>query len=289
VWRSAKSSFTSVRTSRGKPDFDCKAALAEVNDLDDDDWRVPDGGSDFAVLVNRKKRAPFRLRLLRIRSDAPFLLNSARELGPAEVETDHSFTEFTWAVIWADGIMGAVSSRDAPSHKKLGYYLQQTSEQYTHIVNLFQPNLAERLRQLRQRGMRQIDFKIRSSELEKINADERVRGVGQLFRAGRDTGAASIGIELSVGHAGAGAELSDEIGEGAEQLAEQIDHLESMHVKGIGPDGKVERINIKKERLTRPIEITGGQTNREVFEAIEQARTDLEGDIGSLDGAARGS
>jgi hypothetical protein len=281
--------FYECQSIEGKPDFDCKAALAEVNDLDNDDWRVPDGDSDFAVLVNRKNRSPFRLRLLRIRSDAPYLLNSARELGPAEVETDHSFTEFTWAVIGAVGFMGAVMSRDAPSHKRLSYYLQQTSEQYTHIVNLFQPNLAERLRQLRTRGLRQIDFKIRTSELEKINADERVRGVGQIFRAGRDTGAASIGIELSVGRAGSGAELSDDIGEGAEQLAEQIDHLESMHVKGIGPDGKVERINIKQERLTRPIEITGGQTNREVFEAIEEARTDLEGDIGSLDSAARGS
>jgi hypothetical protein len=221
--------------------------------------------------------------------NAPFLLNTARELSPAEIERNQSFTEFTWAVVWDDGIMAAVSSRDAPSHKRLSYYFERTSGQITHIVNLFRPDLVERLHEMRGRGLRSVQFKIKASELEKVRADERIRGWGQILRAGRETDAASIGIELGVGRTGTDAELSNDLGVGAEQLAEQIDHLESMHVKGIGPSGKVEGINIKQERLTRPLEVVGGQTNREVYELIEQARRDLEGDIGTLDRAARGS
>ena len=91
---------------------------------------------------------------------------------------------------------------------------------------------------------------------------KRVRGFRQLLNAGKDTEAATLGFELSVGRSRKNVALNDDLGLGAEELAEQIDHLESMHVKGIGPDGKVESINVKQERLTAPIEITGGgQTN----------------------------
>lgn len=281
--------FYECQSIEGRPDFDCQTAVADINGLDDDEWRVPDGGSHFAVLVDRKRSAPYKLRLLRIRPDAPFLLNAARELSPAEIARNHSFTEFTWAVIWDDGIMAAVSSRDAPSHTRLGYYFERTSGQITHLVNLFRPDLAERLREMRSRGLRSVQLKIRTSEVERTRADERVRGFGQILRAGRETDAASIGIELGVGRSGNDAELSDELGTGAEELAEQIDHLESMHVNGIGPNGKVESINIKQERLTVPLEVIDGQSNREVYELIEKARRDLEDDIGSLDRAARGS
>jgi hypothetical protein len=281
--------FYECQSIEGRPDFDCRAAVADINDLDDDEWRVPDGDSDFAVLVDRKRSAPYKLRLLRIRSDAPFLLNEARELSPAEIARNQSFTEFTWAMVWDDGVMAAISSRDAPSHKRISYYFERTSGQITHVVNLFRPDLPERLREMRGRGLRSVQLKIKTSELERLRADERVRGWGQILRAGRETEAASIGIELGVGRSGHDAELSDEIGAGAEELAEQIDHLESMNVKGIGPDGKVERINIKQERLTRPAMIVGGQSNREVYELIEQARRDLEDDIGTLDRAARGN
>ena len=281
--------FYECQNIEGKPEFDCKTAVSEINDLEDDEWRVPDGASDFAVIVDRKRSAPYKVRLLRIRSDAPFLLNAARELTPAEIARNQSFTEFTWAIVWEDDIMAAVSSRDAPSHKRLSYYFERTSGQLTHVVNLFRPDLPERLRQMRERGLRSVQFKIKMSELERVRADEQVRGWGQLLRAGRETEAASMGIELGVGRSGHDAELNDDLGLGAEELAEEIDHLESMHVRGIGPDGKVERINIKKERLTMPVEIVRGQTNREVYELIEQARRDLEDEIGGLDRAARGS
>lgn len=281
--------FYECQSIEGKTEFDCKTAVSEINDLEDDEWRVADGASDFAVLVDRKRSTPYKFRLLRIRSDAPFLLNAARELTPAQIERNQRFTEFTWAIVWDDGIMAAVSSRDAPSHKRISYYFERTSGQLTHVVNLFRPDLPERLREMRERGLRSVQFKITTSELEKLQADERVRGWGQLLRAGRETEAASIGIELGVGRSGRDAELSDDLGIGTEQLAEQIDHLESMHVRGIGSDGKVERINIKQERLTRPIEIVRGQTNREVYELIEQARRELEEDIGDMDRAARGS
>jgi hypothetical protein len=273
-----------------RPDFDCRAAVANINDLEDDDWRVPDGGSHFAVIVDRKRSEPYKLRLLRIRPDVPFLLNAARELSPAEIARNHSFTEFTWAMIWDDGIMGAVSSRDAPSHKRLSYYFERTSGQVTYVVNLFRPDLAQRLRDMKSRGLRAVQLKVRTSELEQARLDENISGFRQLLNAGKDTEAATIGIELSVGRARNNVALNDDLGLGAEELAEQIDFLESMHVKGFGPDGQVESINVKQERLTVPIEIAGGgQTNAEVYELIEHARQKMEGEIGDFDNAARGT
>jgi hypothetical protein len=217
-------------------------------------------------------------------------LNAARELTPAQVARNQNFTEFTWAIIWDDGIMGAISSRDAPSHKRLSYYFERTSGQATYIVNLFRPDLTERLREMTARGLRSVQLKVKASELEQVRMDEDVRGFGQLFNAGKETEAATIGLELSVGRSRKDVALNDDIGIGAEELAEQIDHLESMHVKGIGADGNVESINIKQERLAAAVEITGGgQTNAEVYELIEQARQDLEGEIGAFSGAARGN
>ncbi len=282
--------FYECQSVEDRPEFDCTVAVSGINDLDDDDWRVPDGGSHFAVLVDRKRREPYKLRLLRIRPDAPFLLNAARELTPAEIARNQSFTEFTWAVVWDDGVMGAVSSRDAPSHKRLSYYFERTSGQSTYIVNLFRPDLTQRLREMASRGLRAVQLKVRTSEIEQARLDENVRGFRNLLNAGKDTEAATIGFELTVGRSRRSVALNDDIGLGAEDLAEQIDLLESMHVKGIGPDGSVESINMKQERLAVPIEITGGgQTNAEVYELIEQARQDLEGEIGDFANAARGN
>lgn len=282
--------FYECQSIEDRQDFNCKAAVAGINDLEDEDWRVPDGTSHFAAIVDRKRSEPYKLRLLRIRADAPFLLNAARELSPAAIARNQSFTEFTWAVIWDDGAMGAVSSRDAPSHKRLSYYFERTSGQATYIVNLFRPDLTQRLRDMASRGLRAVQLKIRTSDVEQARLDESISGFHQLLNAGKDTEAATIGFELSVGRSRRNVALNDDLGVGANELAEQIDLLESMHVKGIGPDGQVESINVKQERLAVPIEITGGgQTNAEVYELIEQARQDLEGEIGDFSNAARGN
>jgi hypothetical protein len=271
--------------------FDPAAAVADINDLDDSEWRVTDGDSHMAVIIDSKGSAmkPIQLRLLRIRPDAPFRLTAARELTPVNVEQDEAITEFTWLAIWPDRFMGAISSRDAPGHKKLGDYFFETGDQGTHIVNLFRPDMVKRLKELRDNGLRQVQVKVRTSQLQQKEFDASRTGFSQFFQAGGGTDAATIGVDLSVGRSGPDAKLSKEIGAGVSYLAGHVDALESLHVKGFNNNGEVETINLKQERIKAPVEITYGTSNDDVYRAIRRARRDIEKGIGPLDKAARGS
>ncbi len=271
--------------------FDLDAALADINDLEDADWRQVDGDSQLAVLVDKtvSGKKPAHVRILRIRPDAPFRLTAARSLSPVEIEEDEDITEFTWAAIWPDHFMGAVSMRDAPAHKKLGDYFFSTSDQATHIVNLFRPDMVERLRELKDNGLRQVQVKVRTSQFQQKELDEKRTGLRQFFNAGTGTDAATIGVDLSVGRSGPDAKLAKEIGTGVVYLAEHIEAVESLHVKGVNDAGEIETINLKQERLKAPIEITPAVTNDGVYAVIRRARRDLEKEIGPLSNAARGS
>ena len=85
-------------------------AVGGINNLDDEDWRVPDGDFDLGVIVDRKGSStePTRLRLLRIRPDAPYMLSAARQLTQVEVADDENITEFTSVVLWPDNFMAAI-------------------------------------------------------------------------------------------------------------------------------------------------------------------------------------
>jgi hypothetical protein len=271
--------------------FDLATALTDLNSLEDAEWRQIDGDDQLAVIVDReaKGKKPAHLRLLRIRPDAPYRLTATRKLSPVEIEEDENITEFTWAAIWPDGFMGAVSSRDAPNHKKLSDYFFATSEQATHIVNLFRPDMVERLKELTDNGLRQVQVKVRTSQFQQKEFDEKRTGFRQFWRAGDGTDAATIGIDLSVGRSGPDAILAKEIGSGVTYLAEHIEAVESLHVKGYNDNGEIETINLKQERLKQPIEITPATTNKDVYANIRRARRDLEKEIGALGNATRGS
>jgi hypothetical protein len=150
--------------------FDRLAAVSGINRLDDADWRVPDidGDSEVGVIVDQvgDAKKPSRLRFLRIRPDAPFVLSAARKLTPVQVREDERISEFTHVVLWADGYMGAISSRDAPSHKHLSHYFEETSGQMMHVVNLFDPDTLKRLRELKKYGLRNVKVKLKNSEVD---------------------------------------------------------------------------------------------------------------------------
>ena len=274
----------------GKPPFDPLEAITPINDLDDHDWRIPDGASDIAVIVDKpgSATAPSRLRLLRIREDAPFLLSSARKLTPLQVAENEAITEFTWALLWPDGYLGAVSSRDAPAHKRLGRYFSDTSGQQTHIVNLFQPDILDKLKELCDNGLRRVNLKLASAHAGALEADNAVKGFSSILRANRESSAATIGIDLSVGRAGAAARLKRSIGQGTLQVAtEYIDALESMHVRGYDSKGQLRELNMKQERIRWPINDHDGTANK-VYKEIRLARKAVEEDIGGLQRAALG-
>ncbi len=270
--------------------FDRLLAVEGINDLDDADWRVSDAAdeqSDLGVIVDAKgtKTRATYLRFLRIRPDAPYKLSAARKLSPVEVAHDESITEFTWAALWPDGFMAGVSSRDAPGHKKLARYFMETSGQEVHIVNLFDPKVVERLKAIHKR-LRSVQVKVRASEATQLEADERTKGFGQFWRAGKGVAAATIGVEVTMGRS-QGPTLDESFGLSAVALAEHVDMLESMHVSGLDADGKTQTINLKHQRIGGTIEI--GDSNASVYKAIEQGRKTAEKNFGPLNNAARGS
>ncbi len=144
--------FYECQDIEGSPAFNRLGAAGIINSLDDGEWKVDDydGASQFGVIVDQvgTKGKPTQLRFLRIREDAPFVLSAARKLTPVQVEEDERISEFTHVVIWPDGFMGAIGSRDAPSHKRLSLYFDVATDEYTCIVNLFDPDALKRLHEL---------------------------------------------------------------------------------------------------------------------------------------------
>lgn len=274
-----------------QPPFDRLKAVRGINDLDDEDWRVFDGDYDLGVIVDRNGTATgtTRLRLLRIRPEAPYKLSAARKLTRVQVADDENIAEYTSAVIWPDKFLAAISSRDAPGHKRLSVYFDVTSDEATHIVSLFRPDVVQRLKELRKHGLRSVQAKVQTSHLAQIEADERTKGWKQFWQAGKGTDAATIGVEVTVGRSGPDATLNNAFGLSAEALAEHIDLLESMHVKGRDRHGEIETINMKHERIGAAVDIEASASDDAIYRAIERARKTVEKDAGKLADAARGS
>lgn len=274
-----------------RPPFDRLKAVGGINDLDDEDWQVPDGDYDLGVIVDRPGSASItsRLRLLRIRPDAPYMLSAARKLTRVQVAANEHIAEFTHAVFWPDNFMAAINSRDAPGHKRLSLYFDVTSDQDTHMVSLFRPDVVQRLKVLREHGLRSVQVKVQTSHLAQIEADTGTKGFGQFWKAGKGTDAATIGIELTVGRSGPDATLNNAFGLSAEALADHIDLLESMHVKGREQHGEIEEINMKHERIGVAVDIEPRASDDDVYRVIERARKTAEKDAGKLSDAARGS
>jgi hypothetical protein len=270
------------------PAFDRLAAVRGINDLSDADWRVQDYETEMGVIVDRvgDARTSTRLRFIRIREDSPHVLTAARQLSllaPPEGE----FSEFTWAVIWPDNYMAAVSSRDAPGHRRLAVYFKETSGQRTDIVNLYQPDVVQRLNEIKRR-LRSVDIRVQTSRLEQMEADERTRGFAQLLRAGTGTtDAAQIELKLSVGR-DPEATLSDDLGQETVDVARQAELLERLVVKGRDHDGVIQEIDMKKERLTVPVDVGPTASDQYIYNEIEHARALIERDYNSLDRGARG-
>ncbi len=287
--------FYACEDIENKPSFDCGAAVAGINGLEDAQWRVLDAGlaSDLAVIVDKQPEAPStpgRLRFLRIRDDKPFKLSLARVLTPIEVAENEAITEFTWALLWPDKYLAGVNMPQAPQLKKLGYYFGVTSGQQTHVVNLFEPDVLKRLKEMRTHGtLRKLQVSGQMSELEKIAEKKALPGFGPFLTAGRAADSLILDVKLGIGRGKPGKYLNDATAQTAEELAQAVDLLESMNVAGLDKDGNRQEINLKHERIGEPIQIDASSSNAQIYLLIEKARSDIEQRISSLTNAARGS
>lgn len=281
--------FYECQNVEGNVAFDRLKAVTEINGLDDSEWRVSyDDTDDLAVIVDQVggPKSPTRLRFLRIRGDAPFVLSAARNLSPVQVEQDERITEFTHMVIFQDGFLAALTQRDAPSHKRLGNYLAEVSDQHTSIVNLYRTDVISRLKKLRKGGIKKASIKIRQSEAAKISEQKGRKGLNAIFKAGRESGSVTLGVEFSVGHFNA--YLDDDFAGEIEDLAEYRDSLEQLVVSGIDENGVRDTINLKHERIASIIEYERSMSDSEIYGQMIRCRDDLKSTMGDLDNAARG-
>jgi hypothetical protein len=275
------------------PTFDCKLAIKGINSLPDPQWRVtePSIASDLAVIVDQEATStkPAHLRFLRIREDAPFKLDAARQLAPVEVAQNEAITEFTWLVLWPDHYLAGVNMRDAPTHKKLQMYFNATSGQQTHIVNLFRPDVLKQLKEMQTNGsLRKLQVSVRMSELENLASKKSLTGFKSILAAGKEADALTLDVTLSIGRGHPEEALSNGVATSAVELAGSVDLLESMNVIGIDAQGERREINLKQERLGGAINLEASSTNAAIFREIEKVRGAVEGEIGPMSKAARG-
>ena len=272
------------------PGFDRVKAAKPLAALPDAKWRVTDAdGMEMAVLVERAggPSSTTRLAFLRIRQDQLHLLAS-RQLTLWQPPAGNEFSEVTYATIWSDGFMGAITNRDAPSHKKLSYYFEKTSGQQTSIVSLFNPDVIARLKELRKHGLRTVSVKVQASKIAQVEQDRQTTGFSQLWNAGRGTDAATIGIELGVGRKQK-ARLDDGLAAEAEEIAQASDLLETMSIRGRDKKGNIETINMKNERVRATADIPPGASTGAIFRHLEAARSTAESRHGPLSKASLGT
>jgi hypothetical protein len=248
--------------------FDCETAVAQINQLDESLWIVDDHDLRMAVIVDKNgdPGQPVCLRFLRIRDDRPFVIGPDRDPRLIDIEQDDRVTDFTYAMIWPDGYMAAISSRDAPNIKFLATYFRATSQQRCRVVNLYASDTVQRLKQLRKRGLTKALVKIHTATAEQIELDEKLRGFRAFFAAGRATEAVTIDITLSVDRK-RDRYLHKDIGRGVQQLATYGDLVDQLIVTGEDDDGVRHEINLKKQRIATEISYLQTESPEQILRA----------------------
>lgn len=274
-----------------KPKFNRVSAAGSINGLGDKDWRQPHAasGDELAVLVDKPgtNNSPSEMRFLRIRADVPFVLSQARKLTPVQVGKNDSISEYTHVVLYSDGFMGAVTSRDAPQHKWLADYLLSAVTERTTIVNIYRPDVVQRLKQLKKHGLTNVTFKVQTSTAVQKSFINKLSGFKPFLKDAKKTDAVSIGIELTTSRTSG--HLSDAIASEAVDLAQMSAQLERMVITGKDGKGGRETINMKHERVNRVMDVPATANDAAYYNAIRTAREEIEDVMGPLSKAAVGS
>lgn len=261
----------------GKNAFDRLAAVKSLHKLPDKKWAVEENGIKMGVIVDDvgTKKRPTRLRFLRIRDDLPFALSPTRQTLPVAVQKGHQITEFTHVVIWPDNYMAAISSREAPNVKYLSSYFLDTSGEECMVINLYKHDTLDILKGMVKRGLKSAKVVVQESEARNLEKINKLSGFRPLLAAGRASQAARIEIKLTVGRY-RDRTLSNQYGKETLALAEQGDLLESLVVTGKDSRGKPVELNLKKQRIHRPIQYSRDSQSTPIYGRIENARTYVE-------------
>jgi hypothetical protein len=156
-------------------------------------------------------------------------------------------------MLWPDGIAAQDLHHNAPRLGRLSYYLRQQAGAYVSFEPLYQPDMMERLRQLRGQ-FRGVELTMTHPEYLPVD-----RGAfGALIPEVFGPKVPSVSVHIGLGRRGPRDRFLDApIEEAIFQIAEDAhDQVDRLVVAGKSPStGRVERVNLLNERLQVSTEV----------------------------------
>jgi hypothetical protein len=244
----------------GKPPFVYDQALTELGNK-------IDGDPEFAIFENEEVTTavrvvtpgshtdPAKIQLLALRNadHRPSQWKPGQLLGPLPLQDDQYPADVTHVMIWPDGIAAQDMHANAPRLGRLSFYLRHQVSAYVCFEPLYQPDMLERLQQLR--GQLRL-VEISMTRPEYVGSD---RGAFEtLLPAVFGPRAPSVSVHIGMGRRGPRDRFLDGATEEAIfQIAESShDQIDRLVIGGRNRvTGKSDRVNLLSERLQKKTEI----------------------------------
>jgi hypothetical protein len=238
-----------------KPPFEYPQALTELRDkiAVDPNFAVVESNdvtTAVTVMSPGSKTSPAQLQLLALRDadHRPSQWRPGTRLGPLPLLDGEYPADVTHVAIWPDGIAAQDIHANAPRLGRLSHCLRQLVGAYVTFEPLFQPDMFERLEQLRGQ-VRGVEISMSRPE----TADAQDRGAfGMLMPAARGSRAPSVGVRLGVGRYGPRDRYLDDATQDAifEVAEHAYDQVDTLIVRGRNrTTGKTDEVNFLGERL----------------------------------------
>lgn len=243
-----------------KPPFEHHHAFGQLAKriADDPDVAIltnDDISTAATVVAAGTPNDPAKVQLLALRSadNRPSQWKPGQPLGPLPLLDGQYPADVTHVMVWPDGIAAQDLHRNAPRLGRLSYYLRQQVNAYVSFEPLYQPNMRERLEELRGR-FRAVELAMTRPEY--VNRDS--GAFRTLIPAAFGEQAPSVGVHIGVGRRGPRDRFLDGATEEAVfQIAEDAhDQVDRLVVAGRNrTTGRIERVNLLSERLQAKLDI----------------------------------
>jgi hypothetical protein len=248
-------------SQNAKPPFVYDQALSELGNK-------IEGDPSFAIMENDEVTTavtvvapgsptePGKVQLLALRStdNRPSQWRPGERLGPLPLQDDQYPADVTHVMIWPDGIAAQDLHVNAPRLGRLSFYLRHQVSAHVSFEPLYQPDMLERLQQLR--GQLRL-VEISMTRPEYLDND---RGAfGTLLPSVFGSRAPSVSVHIGMGRRGPRDRfLDDATEEVVFQIAESAhDQVDRLVIGGRNrTTGKSDRVNLLSERLQEKVEIT---------------------------------
>lgn len=227
-----------------------------------------DGDPGFAVMQNDEvttavtvmspgsptESARLQLLALRTTDNRPSQWRPGERPGPLPLQDDQYPADVTHVMIWQDGIAAQDMHVNAPRLGRLSFYLRHQVSAHVSFEPLYQPDMLERLQQLRGQ-LRMVEISMTRPEY--LDSD---RGAfGTLLPSVFGSRAPSVSVHVGMGRRGPRDRFLDDATEEAVfQIAEHAhDQVDRLVIRGRNrATGKADKVNLLTERLHEKVEIT---------------------------------